>query len=41
MESNTFYRDFMLKLIWRFSGNLIYHVFSIKTLDNLWTIILP
>ena len=37
MESDTFYVDFMVKLIWRYSGNLIYHVFSMKTLDNLQT----
>ena len=35
MESDTFYGDFMVKLIWRLSGNLIYHVFSMKTPDNL------
>ena len=29
MESDTFYGDFMVKLVWRLSGNLIYHVFSI------------
>ena len=35
MESDTFYGDFMVKLIWRLFGNLIYHVFSWKTPDNL------
>ena len=29
MESDTFYGDFMVQLVWRLSGNLIYHVFSI------------
>ena len=28
MEGDTFYGDFMVKLILRLSGNLIYHVFS-------------
>ena len=29
MESDTFYEDFMVKLMRRFSGNFIYHVFFI------------
>ena len=37
MKSKSFYEDFMVKLIWRLSGNLIYHVFSMKALDNLQT----
>ena len=37
MESDTFYGDFMAKLIWRLSGNMIHHVFSMKTTDNLYT----
>ena len=35
MKSDTFYGDFMVKLIWRFSGSLIYHVVSMKTSDIL------
>ena len=35
MESDTFYGDFMVKSIWRLFGNLVYHVFSMKTSDNL------
>ena len=35
MESDTFYGDFMVKLVWKLSGNLIYHVFPIKTEDEL------
>ena len=35
MESDTFYRDFMAKEIWKLSGNFICHVFSIKLPDNL------
>ena len=35
MESDTSYGDFMVKLIWRLSGNLIYHVCFMKTPDNL------
>ena len=35
MESDTFRGNFMMKLIWRFSGNLIYHVFFKKKQDNL------
>ena len=35
MQGNNLYRDFMVKLIWRLSGNLIYHVFSMKTQDKL------
>ena len=30
MMSDSFNGDSMVKLIWRLSGNLIYHVFSIK-----------
>ena len=37
MGSDTLYGDFMMKLIWRLSGNLIYHIFSIKIPDNLQT----
>ena len=37
MESDTFYGDFMAKLIWRLSGNLIYNVFSVKIPDNFQT----
>ena len=37
MESDTSYGDFMAKLIWRPSGNLIYHIFSMKSPDNLQT----
>ena len=28
MESGPFYEAFIVKLIWRFSGNLIYRVLS-------------
>ena len=35
MESNSCYEDFMVKLIWRLSGNLIYHVFPMKAPDSL------
>ena len=38
MDSDTFYGDFMVKLIWRLLGNLIYHVFSMENLDDLHTI---
>ena len=31
MESDTFYEDFMVTLIWRMFGDLIYDVFSMKT----------
>ena len=27
MQSDTFYGDFMVKLIWTLSGNSIYHIF--------------
>ena len=37
MESDTLYGEFVLKLIWRLSGNLIYHVFSMRILNNLQT----
>ena len=30
MESDTSQGDIMVKLIWSLSGNLIYHVFSVK-----------
>ena len=36
MESDTFYGDFIVKLISTLFGNLIYH-FSMKTRDNLKT----
>ena len=35
VESDAFHEDFMVKLMRRLSGNLIYRVFSIKTSDNL------
>ena len=35
--SDTFYADILVKLIWRFSGDLIYHVFFIKSPDNFQT----
>ena len=37
MESDTFYEDFVIKIIWRLSGNFIYHVSSMKTPNNLQT----
>ena len=37
MDSDTFYRDCLVKLIWTLFGNLIYHVVSIETHDNLQT----
>ena len=37
MKSDTFYGEFKVKIIWRLSGNLIHHVFSMKTPDNLQT----
>ena len=37
MESDTFYRYFIVKLIWRLSVDLIYLVFSMKTTDDLQT----
>ena len=37
MESDTFYGDLVVELIWRLSGDLIYHVFSMETPDNLQT----
>ena len=37
MENDTPYGDFMVKLIWRLSGKLIYHVFFMKIPDNLQT----
>ena len=39
MENDTFY--FTVKLIWRFSGNLIYHVFSIEKPVEINYIISP
>ena len=35
MDIDPSYRDFMVKLIWKFSGNLIYHVFLRKRKENL------
>ena len=32
MENDTFYGEFTVKSIWKLSGNLFYHVFSMKTL---------
>ena len=37
MESGNCYEDFMVKLILRLSGNLLYHAFAMKTSDNLQT----
>ena len=37
MENDTFYGNFYGKINMGLSGNLIYHVFSIKTSDNLQT----
>ena len=37
MEVDTVYGNFMVKLIWRLSGNLIHLVFSMKSSDNLET----
>ena len=37
MESDTFYGDFMVKSIWRLSGNWIFHVFCMKTQVDLQT----
>ena len=37
MDSDTFYGDFVIKLIWRLPGNLIHHAFFKKTPDNLQT----
>ena len=37
IETETFYGDFLVKLMWRLFGNLIYHVFSMKTPGNLRT----
>ena len=33
MESDTLYGDFMV-IIWRLYGNMVYHVFPMKTPDN-------
>ena len=30
----TFYGDFLVNLIWRFTGNMIYYAFSTKILNN-------
>ena len=35
MEGDSFYRDFMVKLTRKLSGNPIYHIFSMKTPDDL------
>ena len=35
MDTNTFYGDFMVKLVWWLCGNFILLVFSIKTPDKL------
>ena len=35
MESDTFYGDFIVKLKWILSCNLIYYVFFINLPDNL------
>ena len=40
MEIDTFYGDFMANLIWRLSGNLISHVFSMKS-QRIHKLILP
>ena len=37
MESDTFYPNFMVELIWRLPDNLIYHVFCMKYAGNLQT----
>ena len=37
MESDTFYGEFMVKLIWRLSRILSYHFFFMKTPYNLQT----
>ena len=37
MKCDTFYADFMVKLIWRFCGDLIFYAFSMKAQDNLQT----
>ena len=37
MERDAFYGDFMIKLIWRLSGDLICYVISMETIDNLHT----
>ena len=37
MEIDSFYGNFMVKLVWRLCGNLIYHVFSILSPENLQT----
>ena len=34
-KNDPFYGDFMIKLVGRVSGNLIYHVFSLKNPDNI------
>ena len=35
MESDALYGDVMVELICRLSGNLIYHVFSMKAPDDV------
>ena len=37
MEGDAFYGDFMVKLMWRFHGNFISHVFSITLQTNYIT----
>ena len=36
-KSDTFHGDFIVKLIWRLSGNFICHVLSMRAPDNLRT----
>ena len=38
VESDTSYGDFMVKVVQRWSGNLIYDVFSIETPDQLYNL---
>ena len=35
MDSDTFYGEFVVKLLWRLSSNFIYHIFSMKPSDKL------
>ena len=37
MESDASYGNSEVKLVWRFSSNLIYHVFSIKQPETNYT----
>ena len=37
MESDRFYGDSVVKLVWRLSGNFIYHVFYVKLQKNYIT----